>query len=276
MRIAIFSDVHGNTIALDAVLADIQAQGGADEYWVLGDLAALGYDPRGALERIFSLPNARLIHGNTDRYVYAPEPLPLDELRANLELLPRVLTNRQDFAWTRGALAYTDWLQILTALPLEIRQTLPDGTRVLCVHASPGTDDGIGVQPRVSSEQLQTLFKGCDQDLVFVGHTHWAMEVMVNHTRVVNLGSVSLQNPPDLRAKYVMLHADASGHRVERRFVDYDHAAVITKLETLRSPAYELLIHYMRGEQKAQWSKNLSAAEARQLGLPDVLIDPSA
>jgi predicted phosphodiesterase len=38
MRIALFSDVHGNSIALDAVLQDIQAQGGVDAYWVLGDL----------------------------------------------------------------------------------------------------------------------------------------------------------------------------------------------------------------------------------------------
>ena len=45
MRLALLSDVHGNPIALDAVLKDIAAQGGADRYWVLGDLVAIGYDP---------------------------------------------------------------------------------------------------------------------------------------------------------------------------------------------------------------------------------------
>ena len=276
MRIAIFSDVHGNTIALDAVLADIQAQGGVDECWVLGDLAALGYDPRGALERIFNLPNVKIIHGNADRYVYAPDPLPLDEIRANLELLPRFLANRQDFAWTRGVLAYTDWLDKLAALPLELRTTLPDGTRVLGVHASPGTDDGVGIHPRLSAEQLQNLLQGCDADLVFVGHTHWAMEATSNHMQVVNLGSVSLPNPPDLRAKYIILHADAASHRIERRFVDYDHNAVIAILEKLRPPAYEMVVRSMRGQQRVAWSNKLSAAEAKQLGLPAVLVDPSA
>lgn len=50
MRLAILSDTHGNPLALDAVLADIQIRGEADRYWVLGDFAALGYDPVTPLE----------------------------------------------------------------------------------------------------------------------------------------------------------------------------------------------------------------------------------
>ena len=46
------SDIHGNPIALDAVLADIEATGGVDEHWVLGDIVALGHDPVGVLERL--------------------------------------------------------------------------------------------------------------------------------------------------------------------------------------------------------------------------------
>jgi len=40
MRSAILSDIHGNTLALGTVLADITASGGADRYWLLGDYAA--------------------------------------------------------------------------------------------------------------------------------------------------------------------------------------------------------------------------------------------
>ena len=50
MRLAILSDIHGNPLALDAVLTDIQSQGEVDAYWVLGDFAALGYDPVTPLE----------------------------------------------------------------------------------------------------------------------------------------------------------------------------------------------------------------------------------
>ena len=54
---------------LVAVLADIQAQGEVDGYWVLGDFAALGYDPVTVLRKITQLPNVRFVRGNTDRYV---------------------------------------------------------------------------------------------------------------------------------------------------------------------------------------------------------------
>lgn len=76
MRIALISDIHGNPIALDAVLDDIESIGGADEHWVLGDIVALGHDPAGVLERLTALPNPMFIRGNTDRYVVTGERPP--------------------------------------------------------------------------------------------------------------------------------------------------------------------------------------------------------
>lgn len=55
------SDIHGNAIALDAVLTDIEQQGAVDEYWVLGDLVEAGPDPVAVLERLRQLPNVRFI-----------------------------------------------------------------------------------------------------------------------------------------------------------------------------------------------------------------------
>ena len=52
MRLALMSDLHGNPIALDAVLGHIQASGGVDGYLVLGDLVSSGYDPAGVLRRL--------------------------------------------------------------------------------------------------------------------------------------------------------------------------------------------------------------------------------
>ena len=73
MRIALLSDIHGNPLALDAVLADIEAQGGVDTYWLLGDFSSLGYDPVGVLERVTKLPNAFFLRGNHDRYTVTGE-----------------------------------------------------------------------------------------------------------------------------------------------------------------------------------------------------------
>ena len=73
MRIALLSDIHGNSIALDAVLTDIEQRGGVDEHWVLGDIVALGPDPVGVLERLTVLPADVFVRGNTDRYVVTGE-----------------------------------------------------------------------------------------------------------------------------------------------------------------------------------------------------------
>jgi len=52
MKIALLADIHGNDIALNSVLKDIKEQGGVDEYWVLGDLVAIGHAPVKVLEII--------------------------------------------------------------------------------------------------------------------------------------------------------------------------------------------------------------------------------
>src|SRR5262245_27569741 len=135
MRIAVLSDIHGNSIALDAVLADIRTVGGVQGYWLLGDLAATAHDPVGVTERRAERPHAVFIRGNTDRCTVSgdsPTPLEADVL-ADLSLLPIFGDVNRSFGWTQGALAVTGWQDWLNDLPLEYHLTLPDGTRVLLV-----------------------------------------------------------------------------------------------------------------------------------------------
>jgi putative phosphoesterase len=250
MRAAILSDIHGNSIALDAVLDDIQAQGSVDTYWVLGDLAAIGVDPIGAIERVAGLSQARLVRGNTDRYLVTGErPSPtVKECEANPALWRARVQVASSFSWTQGVVTVSGWVDWLAGLPLESRIVLPDGTRVLCVHASPGCDDGRGVHPGVSKEALRSLVAEREAELVFVGHTHWPMDVRVDEVHLVNAGSVSNPFPPDLRAGYVMLEADETGYHLHHRRVAYDREAVVRALQHVNHPAARYIIRYMRGE----------------------------
>ena len=231
MRLAILSDVHGNPIALDAVLRDIEERGGVDSYWVLGDLVAQGYDPATVLQRLTALPNVRCVRGNTDLYTLTGNRAwPSEaEAQADPELVPTLVAVAQGFAWTHGCLAATGWVDWLAALPLEQRLTLPDGTRLLGVHAAPGRDDGPGVEPDTSDEELQSFMSGCHADLVCVGHTHWAQERRAGDVHVVNVGCVSnpRRDAPDPRASYALLEADTGGHRLMLHRVAYDTEAVI-------------------------------------------------
>ena len=192
MRIALLSDIHGNAIALDAVLTDIAMQGGVDEYWILGDLVAVGPQPVAVLERLQALPNARFTRGNTDVYITTgerPPPTSADVL-TNPHRLLVFEEVAQTMAWTQGAIAATGWLPFLDALPLEQRLTLPEGTRLLGVHASPGEEGGPGIRPDYPVAEIAARIAGCEADLLCVGHTHWPMNVRIGVTHVVNLGSV--------------------------------------------------------------------------------------
>ena len=257
MRLALFADIHGNSIALDAVLADIRAQGGVDQYWVLGDLVAIGHDPVGVLERLARLENARFVRGNTDRYLVTGElPKPsLADVEQDVSLLPGLIEVTRSFAWTQGAVASNCWLDWLAQLPVEHRLTLPDGTRLLGVHASVGKDDGRGAYPGIGEAELASLTTGCDADLVCVAHTHASLDMTVNGTRVVNLGSVSNSFQPDLRASYALLDADEKGYRITLRRVDYDRNAVIAALRKSRHPAAEFIARYMLGQNVPHWNK---------------------
>jgi len=257
MRIAILSDIHGNRVALDAVLADMATQGTIDAYWLLGDLVALGPDPVGVMQRLHALPNQQAIRGNTDRWLIdvhhefplSPEAISQAE-RAN-ESDPLQLAYAM--TWAQGALTASGDLAWIAALPLEYRTVLPDGTRVLCVHAAPGQDDGPGIRPVMSDAEIATAIAGAEADLIFVGHTHWALDRTVNGVRIINLGSISLQVLPDLRASYVILEADASGYQIQLRKVEYDHQAVIAHLTSIKHPALATIAGFLRGERRPFW-----------------------
>lgn len=250
MRIAILSDIHGNSIALDAVLADIEQSGGVDGYWILGDFVALGHDPIGVLERVGQLPGLVCTRGNTDRYVFAEErPFPaISDAQSDPSLVARIVEMNASFAWTQGAVTAAGWLNWLASRPLEFATTLPDGTRFLGVHAAPGTDDGEGLHAALPEAAIAAALDGVPADLICVGHTHEVMDVVVNGRHLINLGSVSNPKAPDLRASYVLLTADQQRHDIQHHYVEYDRQAVIAALNEVRHPGRAFISQFMRGE----------------------------
>jgi putative phosphoesterase len=247
MKIALLADIHGNAIALDAVLADIGREGGADAFWVLGDLVAIGPDPVGVLERLSELKNLRLIRGNTDRYVARGDrPGPsVAAVQADATLFTSLVQVANTFAWTQGMITAAGWLPWLKELPLSFETELPDATRFLGVHASPGTDDGAGISPASSNEEIGVLCNDCDAGLVCFGHTHLPLDRRWGQMHLVNPGSVGLSRTPDLHACYAFLDADSEGYRVIHRRVAFDRQRVIDQLIGLAHPAREYIIYHL-------------------------------
>jgi predicted phosphodiesterase len=238
VRLGLISDIHGNTVALDAVIADGSACG-VDAWWVLGDLAAIGPRPVATLERLVDLPGVAFVRGNTDRYVVTgdrPPPTAAD-VAADSALAPVFDQVEASFSWTAERLRERSWSSWLAALPAEQRLDLPDGTRLLGVHASLGRDDGPGINETSTDDELGFWMQAAGADLICGGHTHRPVDRTVGAVRAVNLGSVSNPVTDDRRAGYVVIDADRHGHSVHRRLVAYDNDAVVDQLWRCDHPA---------------------------------------
>lgn len=262
MKIAILSDIHGNSIALDAVLTDIAQNRDVDHFWVLGDLTALGFDPVGVIERVQSLPNAVVTYGNADYYPTSgnyPAPFMAD-VEANSALLTQYGEVQRSFAWTAGMVAQAGHFDWLANLPLDVRITLPDNTQVLGVHASPNAFEGPGFypdresHPDYSERALTARLDDARADLLFAGHCHWPMNEIVAGVHVVVTGGISNQFHVDRRAKYVILDTDAElGYSVTHHYVAYDYQAHIAALIASHHPSMDFIMQFARGE--FVWSK---------------------
>lgn len=252
MRVAVFSDCHGNAIALEAVLADVEAADRVDAHWMIGDVADMGSNPARCIALLRGLKNAVVVRGNADRAVYDLD-LAGELARARAVSDAEALTGLMYLAgaaWTRGAITQADieHLRWLKGRPLESRQTLPDGTRVLLVHAAPGRDDGPGPLPADSDDELRSMLAGCKADLVFTGHTHTPLDRTVDGIRVVNTGSVSNPVTRDQRAMWTLLDVDRDRYRLERRFVAYDQGKYLRELASLQHPVETRIRAFFEGD----------------------------
>jgi predicted phosphodiesterase len=198
-RFALFSDIHGNSVALDAVLVDVETHGLADSMYCLGDLVGYGPDPAGVITRIreAGIPTIR---GNYDDGVgnrrgecgcYYTTELAASDGAASYALTDSVLDDEDH-----------DWL---AALPDEFRLVV-EGLDVLLVHGSPRRINEY-LLPDRTEEQLARLATEADADVVCVGHVHVPYHRAVNACGIrlhyVSSGSVGKPKDGDPRAGWV-------------------------------------------------------------------------
>jgi predicted phosphodiesterase len=250
MRLGIIADIHGNDVALRAVLEDADRLGGVDRWWALGDLVLFGPRPAEVLELLRELPGIAMLRGNTDRYVLTGEqPAPhatLADAVRSIDLVERYAAMAAHIAWTRGVLDQAGLLDTLAGLPAGLRLRLPCGTAVLGVHASPRADDGPGIDPRIADEQLGELLAGCGADVVVGGHTHCATDRLIGGIRALNPGSTGLPRTHG-SASWLLLEDGGGALAVTQRAVPYDVAAVVADLNRRRHPGAEFIASILTG-----------------------------
>ncbi|HEX5506132.1 MAG TPA: CHAD domain-containing protein, partial [Thermomicrobiales bacterium] len=248
MRLAVLSDIHGNLAALDAVLADLAARGGADEVVVAGDLCLNGPLPAEALDRVRAL-GCPVIQGNTDRALARPPAETADDDFAAL------------LTWTRDLLG-PERLAYLRDLPFAHRVAPPGGgPAVLVVHANP-RDLVTHLRPFAPEDEIAPLLAGVPEDVgvVAFGHLHIPYTRAVGRLTLADIASVGLPKDGDRRAGYGLLTWDGAAWAVEQRRVAYPVAEVVARLRAAGPPGVDDLI---RGLRRARYPDMTAARGGR-------------
>ena len=188
-RVAALYDVHGNVPALDAVLAEVDA----DVIVVGGDFVA-GPWPAQTIERLRGLDgDVRFIRGNADRELVQKEP---------------GLAPPEVMEFVRSRLSDDD-VEFLRSLPLS--ETI--GRTVFC-HATPRNDEEIFTRDS-PDERWREALAGVDADVVVCGHTHVQFDRRIGAMRLVNAGSIGMPYERASGAYWALIADDVELRRTE-------------------------------------------------------------
>jgi len=253
MRLAVLSDMHGNLIALEAALADLEASGGADTVWILGDLAAFGPRPAECVRRVQALAeqygkdNVRYVRGNTDRYLVRGErpAMPPAEDEETFALIRAEWPPRdRALNWGLAQLSFEDYT-FLAKLATETALEVPGYGWVIGYHGTPGDDEGF-LKPDTPPDVARDLLLDREGRLGIGGHIHVQMDRDLGNWRVVNVGSVGMSFDQPGKAQWGLFSFDDDQVSVDLRNVAYDTAAFAADLRASGHPEPEWALNKFR------------------------------
>lgn len=189
------SDVHGNALALETVLAGLEAEGvdlvvfGGDLTWGPEPLETL------ALVRSSTVP-ALFVRGNAERALLEPSEDPTDRER-----------------WLAGLHSAAD-LEFVSGFPERLSVDVAGLGPVCFCHGSPRSDEEL-VTPKTPAARMRALSEGIAEPVLVTAHTHLQFDRKVAGLRSVNAGSVGMPYEGRPGAYWALLGPDVELRRTE-------------------------------------------------------------
>jgi predicted phosphodiesterase len=227
VRVALFSDVHGNLVALEALLAELEREAPAATL-CLGDVAQGGPQPAECLDRVREL-GCPVVLGNADDLLLT---LDASAEEADPERQRRLVEVAE---WSLSHLG-DDHLAFLRSFRPTVELDLGAGRTLLGFHGSLRSFDEV-LLPSVSDEELERALDGRAAAAYAGGHVHLQWQRRLGGERLfVSVGSVGLaydhDQPEDAFffdpwAEYALLTTGPAAVEVEFRRVPFDAEAVV-------------------------------------------------
>ncbi len=254
MRLAVISDLHGNLVALETMLTDLDTAGGADTVWCLGDIAAFGPHPTECIRRLRDLReqygknNFKIIGGNTDRYLVTGERYPMPPSK-DADALKKLVKSRKVINtildWNAEQLDFEDYEFLAKILRKELSLKVDGYGWVIGYHAIPGDDEPM-LREDTPEEEARDALLDREGRLAIGGHTHIQMDRDLGNWRILNPGSVGSSIPAPGNAQWALLHFADGDVKVDFRSVPFDVSVAIADLDAVGYPVSEFIIKTWR------------------------------
>jgi predicted phosphodiesterase len=238
VRIAVISDIHGNRVALDAVLADLENDS-FDELVCLGDAIQGGPQPAEVVTRLRELA-CPVVMGNADAWLLTgtetgSEPITPERIKQIGEVRE----------WSLTQLSEEDRAFIAAFQP-TIELPLDDARHLLCFHGSPSSFDDV-ILPTTSEDEFNGYLAAYLPQILTGGHTHLQQvrRLGASDSFFFNPGSVGLgysHNQPEGSflvnhwAEYAIITANDGRIALEFRRVPFDVAKLTGIYKTSGRP----------------------------------------
>ena len=238
-KIALLSDIHGNTTALEVVLEDAK-RAGVKEYWLLGDVLMPGTGRRHLLNLLEELPITVQILGNWEDSLWRAMKGMLDPSRASHRYLMRhcqyILEEIRP-----------EEIEAMQSLPMQVHRKV-SGLRVGITHHLPDKNWGRELIHIGDQKDFDRLVTNPPCDLAVYGHIHQQFfrygsggELILNPGSIGQPFFLQANLRKDLRAMYAILEFDESGLKdVDFRRVSYDIEKELQLAKDLKLPYFQV------------------------------------
>ena len=238
-KIALLSDIHGNTTALEAVLEDAK-RAGVEEYWLLGDVLMPGTGRRHLLNLLEELPITVQILGNWEDSLWRAMKGMLDPSRASHRYLMRhcqyILEEIRP-----------EEIEAMQSLPMQVHRKV-SGLRVGITHHLPDKNWGRELIHIGDQKDFDRLVTNPPCDIAVYGHIHQQFfrygsggELILNPGSIGQPFFLQANLRKDLRAMYAILEFDESGLKdVDFRRVSYDIEKELQLAKDLKLPYFQV------------------------------------
>lgn len=224
MAKALLADIHGNVVALEAVLNEIRSGWDVDEYVVAGDLVMGGPRPLEVLALLQSR-GFTCVRGNTDDMV-------LEKVGKVAGASPNYIASVSE--WTAWRLD-TRGVEFLETLPNEAEVDMGEAGTMLVVHSLPG-DYSTFISPAKTVRELEEMLGGVNKEVLGRGHDHHPFVRELGSLTLVTTGSVGMPLDGDPRASFTILDWVGNRLKIIQRRVAYDIEKVVKDMREVGQP----------------------------------------